>query len=428
MEEFISENFLLKTKLAQRLYHGFAAAAPIIDFHCHLSAAELAADRTFENLAQLWITADPYKHRAMRIAGVPEAFITGSASDREKFDRWAATVPLTPGNPLQHWAALELKRYFGVAEALTAESAGRIWETANALLRQPQYSARGLLASRNVEVVCTSDRLLDDLSAHATLAKSAFVTRVLPSLRADDMTGVEEGDYVGWIGRLGHATGLKIDSYETFRQAVGLRLDAFAVLGCRLADHGLDDFSYRRTSDADTARLFARRLSGELLSAAEGTGLRAGILRFLGIEYGRRGWILQLHLGAQRRTSSRLRQVVGPAGGYAGIGNPTDVPSVVALLDDLEQGRCAAAYHSLSAQPGRFSGLGSAQRILCSGKFRGLGPTRARLVVQRSCGRDAGAARGHCELRAAVILRGHDHRFAQPALDGAPRVFPPHPV
>ena len=336
MTAFIHENFLLATKTGRALFHEVAAPAPIIDYHCHLDPSDLAADRSFENLTQLWVTGDPYKHRAMRIAGVPEALITGVASDREKFERWAATVPQTLGNPLHHWTALELTRTFGVTEPLNSATAAHIWDVCNARLRTPGFTARGLLAQRNVACVCTSDRLLDDLSAHAALAQSGFSPRVLPSLRADDITAVDAPDYVGWVRRLGVATATALDSYEAFRHAIGGRLDEFDRLGCRLSDHALDDFIYASVSETDTAALFARRLGGETLGAAEVVRLRSGLLRFLGLEYSRRRWIMQLHLGAQRDTSSRLRRLAGPAGGYAGIGRACDVPSLVAWLNDLE--------------------------------------------------------------------------------------------
>lgn len=337
MTPFISDDFLLRTPIARRLYHECAASVPVIDYHCHLDPIDLAADRRFANLTQLWVAGDPYKHRAMRIAGVPERFITGDAGDRERFDAWAATVPQTLGNPLHHWTALELKRYFDVDEPLTAESAGRIWETGNARLAEPGFSARGLLAQRGVKCVCTSDRLLDDLTPHATLAREAGARRVLPSLRADDVVAVDAAGFPGWVERLGAATGGATTDYDGFCAAVSRRLDEFGRLGCRLADHGLDDNTYVATSDAEAAGLFARRQRGEALSADEVLRLRSGLLRFLGTEYSRRGWIMQVHLGAQRRTSSRLRRVAGPAGGYAAIGASCDVASLCAWLDDLEQ-------------------------------------------------------------------------------------------
>ncbi len=278
MTAFIHDDFLLKTAVARRLYHEHAAGLPIVDYHNHLDPHALAEDRAFANITQLWIATDPYKHRAMRIAGVPERLITGDATDREKFDAWAATVPLTLGNPLFHWTALELKRCFDIGELLSPETAACIWEQCNEKLRTKAFTARQLIARANVEVLCTSDRLTDDLAAHAKLAQSDFKTRVLPSPR-----DAEAPD--------------------------AARLDAFARLGCRLADHAVNTF------DSEALTAFAR-------------------------EYARRGWILQLHFGAQRETSTRLRQLAGPAGGYATIGNACDIPALCQFLDGLEREGC----------------------------------------------------------------------------------------
>ncbi len=272
----------------------------------------------------------------MRIAGVPERAITGDAPVREKFNCWAATVPRTVGNPLHHWTALELKRFFALDEPLTAATAQRTWDVCNARLAESGFSARGLLAQRGVEWVCTSDRLLDDLSSHAAIARAPGAVRVLPSLRSDDIVAVELPEFVGWVRQLGAATGIAVTDYAAFQEAVGQRLDVFEAAGCRLADHALDDWSYETVTDSDASMLFTRRLQEEALSTVEHMRLCAGILRFLGVSYARRGWIMQLHLGAQRRTSSRLRRLAGPAGGYAGIGRGCDVPSLVAWLDDLE--------------------------------------------------------------------------------------------
>lgn len=284
MNEFLHPDFLLQTAPARRLYHEFAAGLPIVDYHNHLDPRELADDRQFENLTQLWTAADPYKHRAMRIAGVPERLITGAATDREKFDAWAATVPQTLGNPLFHWTALELKRYFEVTELLSPESADRVWAAGNERLRGSNCTARGLIAQANVECLCTSDRLTDDLQAHAHLAKSAFVTRVLPSVRVDEDAAVDQDQLVE-------------------------RLDVFQQRGCRLADHAV-------------------------------VGLDSEVLRGCARQYARRGWIMQLHVGAQRQTSTRLRQLAGPAGGYATIGPSCDIPGLCRFLDDLEKDGC----------------------------------------------------------------------------------------
>lgn len=278
MRDFIHDDFLLKNAAARRLYHEHAEHLPIIDYHNHLEPLALAENRTFANLTQLWVASDPYKHRAMRIAGVPERLISGDATDREKFDAWAATVPLTIGNPLFHWTAMELQRYIGVAEILSPETAGCIWEQGNEKLRTKAFTARQLISRANVEVLCTSDRLADDLAAHVKLAKSDFKTRVLPSPR-----DAEAPD--------------------------AARLDAFARLGCRLADHAVNDFA-------------------------------SDVLRSCASEYARRGWVLQLHFGAQRETSTRLRQLAGSAGGYASIGKACDITALCRFLDGLECEGC----------------------------------------------------------------------------------------
>jgi glucuronate isomerase len=331
----LGKDFLLRTPLAWQLYHECAASQPIIDYHNHLSAAKLATDRMFETLTELWVAHDPYKHRVMRIAGVPEALITGNATTpREKFDAWAATVPKTLGNPLAHWTALELDRVFGIREPLSPKSADRIWNEANEKLQLPEFSARKLLSRFNVSCICTSDGLLEDLGTHRKLAGSDYPVRVFPSLRGDDILSMEGT----WLERLGDVTGITIHSFEAFCEAVRQRLDAFDALGCRLADHALDTFEYVPTKETTAANLFARRMLSKTFSESDALKLRSVILGFLGREYGRRGWIMQLHLGAQRRTSSRLRRLVGPAGGYAASGNVCNVNSLCRFLDDLEFG------------------------------------------------------------------------------------------
>jgi len=303
MTEFIHDDFLLKTATARRLYHEFAEGLPIIDYHAHLDPRDLADDRVFENITQLWLASDPYKHRAMRIAGVPERLITGDATDREKFDAWAATVPQTLGNPLFHWTALELKRYFGISEMLSPESAGRVWVQCNEKLRSPEFTARQLIARAKVECLCTSDRLGDDLEAHARLTKLP-VTRTLLSATTTD--GADKSVRV----TMRVLPSLRVDELPSGdRAAIVARLDFFQQMGCRVADHALVEFD-------------------------------SEVLRFLGCEYGRRGWIMQLHIGAQRQTSTRLRNLAGPAGGYATIGNSCDIPSLCRFLDDLEKEGC----------------------------------------------------------------------------------------
>ena len=321
MNEFIHPDFLLKTATARRLYHEFAESLPVIDYHNHISARDLAEDRVFDNITQLWISSDPYKHRAMRIAGVPEWLITGKAGDREKFDAWAATAPQTLGNPLYHWTALELKRYFGILELLSPDNANQIWNQCNELLRSPNHTVRGLIKSANVEYLCTSDQLTDDLGVHARLAQSDFATRVVPSLRVDDVAALDQTQLTE-------------------------RLDAFARLGCKLADHSVVEFD------------------------SEG-------LRKLVGEYARRGWILQLHIGAQRQTSTRLRQLAGPAGGYATIGKACDIPGLCRFLDDVEKAGCMPQIILFPLNPADYAALATLTGSFAEDGVRGkiqLGP------------------------------------------------------
>jgi glucuronate isomerase len=337
MREFIHDDFLLKTATARRLFHEHAEWLPIIDYHGHLDARVLAENRPFANLAQAWIVGDPYKHRAMRMAGVHERLITGASTDREKFDAWAATVGQTLGNPLYAWTALELKRFFAISEPLSPGNADIVWNTANAALRSPEFLPRQLLSRANVECLCTSDGLMDDLGAHVELAQSGSSTRVLPSLRGDDILAVGSPGYADWLRRLASATGVVINSLDAFEEAVARRLDAFEGLGCRLADHALDDFVHAAVDRQNLATIFGQCLAGETLSAQDATRLRSAMLALMGSLYGRRGWVMQLHLGAQRRTSTRLAALAGRAGGYATIGQSCDIASLCRFLDDLER-------------------------------------------------------------------------------------------
>jgi glucuronate isomerase len=335
MSAFPGDDFLLSNETARRLFHGHAAPLPVIDYHSHVSARDLAQDRRFVNLTELWIAPDQYKHRALRALGVSERLITGEAPAWEKFQAWAAAVPQTLGHPLYHWTALELKNYFGIRERLSPMTAARIWKEANAALTAPGCSARGLLRQANVERVCTSDRLLDDLGDHAALARSEG-PRVLPSLRVDDALAVDAPEFLPWLQQLETATGAAVTTFEAFTRALERRLEAFAALGCVVSDHGIDVLDYRTTTETQAATLFARRARGEELTPDEASSLRSAVLFALAGSYARRGWVMLLHLGAQRQTSSRLRRIAGPAGGYATIGRQTDIARLCRLLDDLE--------------------------------------------------------------------------------------------
>jgi glucuronate isomerase len=338
MRTYLDDDFLLHSTVAARLYHEHAAPLPIIDYHCHVDPRAVAEDRSFDDIADLWVTNDPYKWRAMRINGIPEATITGAASAYERFAAWARTVPYTVGNPLFHWTGLELKRYFGIDIALAPETAEAIWRDCNAQLRRPDsgLTARGILARTKVECLCTSDDLLDSLEWHRAAAARVAPPRMLPSLRADSIVAVDEPDFPSWVRRLSDIAARRIATLDDFKAAVLDRLDHFHRHGCRFADHGLDQPVFAAASDSVAAAVFARLMDGAPPSPHEREQLRTNLLLFLGAAYHARDWAMQLHIGAQRTTSSRLRALAGPAGGYACIGRSSDVERVCLLLNALE--------------------------------------------------------------------------------------------
>jgi glucuronate isomerase len=335
----IHDDFLLHNPTGRRLFHEVARGLPIVDYHNHLDPGMLAGNLPFTDLTDLWVRTDPYKHRAMRIHGVPERFITGSAEPYAKFERWAATVPATWGNPLHHWNALELKRVFGIDESLQPDTARSIWERAGERLNDPDLRPQSILRNFGVETLCTSDDLLADLSLHQR-ASAVDGLHILPSLRGDTIVGVGHAKFPDWVGRLEVATGLRVHDLSDYLRAVDLRLDAFSAAGGVLADHALNSgWRFVDCSRERAETLFRNRLmDGMTLSAGETEALRSYLLVRLGQRYAARGWGLQLHVGAQRRTSARLRRLAGKAGGYASIGSTAHIESIATLLDAIEQG------------------------------------------------------------------------------------------
>lgn len=337
MPDYLAEDFLLESSYGRTLYHTHAAELPVIDYHCHIDPRAVADDQVFGDITQLWIHSDPYKWRAMRMNGINEQRVTGDASNWQKFEAWAQTVPRTVGNPLFHWTGLELKRYFGLDNMLGPRSAEGTWHHCNALLAQQGFTARGLLAKSDVEIVCTSDDLLDDLEAHRRMAVSGSAIRMLPSLRADRIVGVGAQGFPTFCRVLAQRTGIPITSLDAFQVAVALRMDAFDALGCRVADLGLDEPVFAPVAAGQAARLFDQLLTGQALTPLEQRQLQTHLMVFAGAQYHQRGWMMQLHIGALRSTSQRLRDVSGGAGGYACIGSSSDVALVCGLLDMLER-------------------------------------------------------------------------------------------
>ena len=332
----MDENFLLETKTAQRLYHEHASHQPIIDYHCHLPPADIANDRNFENLTQIWLEGDHYKWRAMRTNGIPERYCTGDASDWEKFEKWAQTVPYTMRNPLYHWTHLELKRYFGIDKILKPETAREIYEHATALLQQPGYSVRSLLRKMQVEVICTTDDPIDSLEHHQKIKADGFEIKVLPTFRADKALAIETESFLPYLQKLAAASGLSIGSYQQLQDALQQRHDFFHSQGCRLSDHGLETLYAEDYSEEEIRRIFEKALAKQALSQQEVLQYRSALLRHLALMDHAKGWTQQFHLGALRNNNSRALRELGPDTGYDSIGDFDSARQLSRFLDKLD--------------------------------------------------------------------------------------------
>ncbi len=335
MSRFMSEDFLLDTEFARRLYHDYAKDQPIFDYHCHLPPQQIAENYRFSNLYDIWLKGDHYKWRAMRANGVAEALCTGDASDRDKFAAWARTVPHTIGNPLYHWTHLELRRPFGITDVLLNEqSAERIWQQCNELLAQDAFSARGIMQQMNVKMVGTTDDPLDDLQHHRTVAEdSRFNVKVLPSWRPDKAFNIELESFLPWIQRLEQVADVSVQRFDDLRRALSQRLDHFAAHGCKISDHALDVVVFAEADDATLDGILARRLQGAAPSAEETAQFKTAVLVWLGSEYARRGWAQQYHIGALRNANRRQFDILGPDVGFDSINDAPLAMPLARLLD-----------------------------------------------------------------------------------------------
>ncbi|THD44861.1 glucuronate isomerase [Enterobacteriaceae bacterium ML5] len=321
MAQFLTEDFLLDTEFARRLYHDYAKDEPIFDYHCHLPPELIAQNHQFENMYEIWLKGDHYKWRAMRTNGVPERMCTGDASDREKFDAWAATVPHTIGNPLYHWTHLELRRPFGITgKLLSPSTAGEIWERGNELLAQDEFSARGIMKQMNVKMVGTTDDPIDSLEHHKAVARdTSFDVKVLPSWRPDKAFNIEAATFADYMKKLEAAADVSITRFSDLRDALKKRMDHFAAHGCKVSDHALDVVVYGEADDATLDSILSRRLSGETLTAQEIAQFKTGVLLYLASEYQRREWVQQYHIGALRNNNTRMFQLIGADVGFDSI-------------------------------------------------------------------------------------------------------------
>lgn len=335
---FMDEDFLLETPTARTLYHEYAASQPILDYHCHLPPAEIAQNKRFRNITEIWLGGDHYKWRFMRSAGVTEDFMTGDRPDREKFRRFCEVLPLAVGNPLYHWCHLELRRFFGIDTLISGETADALWEACNAQLDRPELSARGLMLGANVRAVCTTDDPVDDLANHAAIAADkSFSIKVLPTFRPDRAFNVDRAEFIGYISRLADASGIEIARFADVLKALDARMDHFARHGCRLSDHGVDATFFAEATEAELDAILARRLGGATLTPREVEQHKTAVLLHLGREYAKRDWTMQLHLGAQRNNNTRMLERLGPDTGWDSISDGLVAAHLARTLDALDR-------------------------------------------------------------------------------------------
>ncbi len=334
MKPFMDENFLLSSETARELYQGHAAKMPIFDYHCHVSPREIAEDRRFESIAQLWLGGDHYKWRLIRARGCPEENITGAGFGKETFLRFAEVLPRAAGNPVYHWTHLELRRYFGCDKTLSPETAAEIWELCNERLAQPDMSVRQIILKSNVKALCTTDDPADSLEWHRALrGDGGFPVRVLPTFRPDRAVNIDAPGFRDYIEALGQAAGREIRTTDELKETLADRMDMFAELGCVLSDHGPHGIVFR---EGDPEAAYKRAMSGAPVSRDEADAYKTDLMLFLGREYARRGWAMQLHYGAMRNVNPRGYASLGPDTGFDCIGTPDCSLALAAYMGALD--------------------------------------------------------------------------------------------
>ena len=337
MKPFMDKNFMLQTETAQKLYHEHAAKMPIYDYHCHLPPQEVAEDKQYDNIAECWLGGDHYKWRAMRTNGVAEEYCTGDRTWREKFDKWAETVPHTLRNPLYHWTHLELKGYFGIDALLSPATADEIYDECTAKLRSPEFSARNLMRKMNVKLVCTTDDPVDSLEYHKQIAADGFECKVLPTFRPDKAANLADpAVYKAYIETLSGAAGSSISGFESLVAAVDDRHEFFHSVGCRLSDHGVAYIPDAAATTTELDAIFSKVMSGSEVSLEDQDKFLAMFLYEVGKMNHARGWTQQFHVGVFRNNNRRLFSSLGPDTGFDSIADYRQGPGMIRLLDQLD--------------------------------------------------------------------------------------------
>ncbi|HEY4198150.1 MAG TPA: glucuronate isomerase [Mucilaginibacter sp.] len=337
MKAFLDDNFLLQGKTAQRLYHDYAAALPIIDYHCHLPPDQIAGNINFKNLTQAWLYGDHYKWRAMRANGVNEEYVTGSRSDEEKFMQWAATVPYTLRNPLYHWTHLELRRYFNIDQLLSPSTAKDIYDQCTAKLQTPEFAVRNMVAKMNVEVVCTTDDPLDSLEHHQQLKTDGYAVKVLPAFRPDKAMNPDDTiAFNQYIDQLGKITDADIQDFDAYLAALKKRHDYFAANGCQVSDHGLEHVYAEDYREEEIAAIFKKIRHNYALMPMEILKFKSAMLVHFALLDHEKGWVQQYHLGALRNNNTRAFKTLGPDTGWDSIGDFSQARALSRFLNKLD--------------------------------------------------------------------------------------------
>lgn len=334
MKEFMGKDFLLSNETAKHLYHDYAEKMPIIDYHCHISQKEIYDNKQFSTITEVWLGGDHYKWRQMRANGIDEKYITGDASDLDKFKAWAKTLSHLIGNPLYHWSHLELQRYFGIYEPLTEDNAEEIFNKCNEVLKT--LTVRKILEDSKVNIVCTTDDPCDDLATHKLLQEDKTMkTLVVPCFRPDKANNIEKVDYLDYVKKLETASGMAIKSFKDLCAAIDSRIEFFASMGCRASDHALEYVMYEPASEEKVEEIFTKRLGGEMVTRKEELIFKTAFMRHLASVYTKKGWAMQLHYGCKRDNNKKMFDILGPDTGYDTINNYAPSSEMADFLNSL---------------------------------------------------------------------------------------------
>ena len=336
MKAFMDKDFLLSSETSQKLFHEYAENMPIVDYHCHINPQEIAEDRKFENITQVWLGGDHYKWRQMRSNGVDEYYITGGASDREKFQKWAETLEKAIGNPLYHWSHLELQRYFGYTGHLCGETAEEVWNLCNAKLQEDGMSVRNLIRQSNVKLICTTDDPVDSLEWHKKLAEDdTFEVKVLPAWRPDKAMNLEKPEYVDYIKTLSEVSGIEVKDFASMKEAILNRMDFFDSMGCSVSDHALEYVMYAPASEEEVDAIFKKALAGEGVSREEEMKFKMAFMQFVARAYHKKNWVMQIHYGCKRDNNALMYAKLGSDTGFDCINNYAPSAQTADFLNSL---------------------------------------------------------------------------------------------